>query len=1072
MKTHMKQAVRAVLGVLMCMAMFTIASTVHAQTTTGSIYGTVTDPGGATIPNCTVTAQNVATKVSQSTVTNGSGDYTFQTVDPGDYQVSTTSSGFKSQTQTGISVSANQNVHVTFALTLGSTAEKVEVTAGVTMVDTRESQIAETIGQKRLQELPSVNRDVYSLLQTIPGVTNYSADSLIGSAGGTTFSVNGLAVGTAAFYIDGAYNNAFKNAGNGGNVVPNPDALQEFRVITSNFDAEFGRTPGAVVNTITRSGTDSFHGEAYDYIRNDVFNAKNYFLDSVTPLKQNQFGGTLGGPMLRNGKAFFFGAYQGTIQHTPANVAGTAIVTPTALERTGDFRKSTIVPNVTCNGVKGVICPSAIDPVAANLLQFVPVYDPVAKRTVQQTANADDTVNQGLGRIDYHGFNNHSIELMFFNQRGTENAPGGGGNQILDYSGEVNTENQLNAVIADTWIISANTVNTLRLFYTDNRFITSNIFPEHTLASLGSQASEGGPIFGPPVFNITGFWQMGPSASGPNDLSQLSYGLIDTVNLNRGQHSMKLGGSYALARFSTDGNKTAGGVFTFTGAATKNPVADFLEGKANKLVQTSTSVHREHSYDPALFFQDDWQIRPRLNINLGLRWEVFPPYPGDGNGGTFRANTQSTVIPSAPLGLLFEGDHGVPAGVFATSFTRFAPRVGFAADVFGHGRTSLRGGFGIFYYDQAEILTGQLTQQPYVLSITTNQTPNLVTPYAPAADPFPFVFNPAKPVFISGGTVLGISPSGGAIPYVEEYNLTVEQQLNRNFSLHVGYVGNATRKDYLAHDINAPTYTPGASTTTAGINARRPYQPNPKAYTFADIQLNDNVNNGTYNSLQVTLRGRVTSRFTMLASYVWGKSLNFDGPNVDGLDISKNFGPSTVDLRQRFVASYTYAFPDLNRFGVFGRQVVDGWHVSGITAFSSGNNFTVTSGVDTNLDGNNNDRVNIVGAPYLPNSQSRTQKIQAFINPSAFQVPTGPYGNEQARSLVGPGNINTDLSLFKDFPIGDRMTFRFRAEAFNVFGNVNLGNPRTNLLILNTGVSQITSAAPARILQFAGKLRF
>ncbi len=1068
----MKQAVQTSFGLLMCVATFMIASTLHAQSTTGSIYGTVTDPGGSAIAACAVTAQNVATRVSQTTVTNGSGAYTFQTVDPGDYQVSTTAAGFKSQTQTGVSVSANQNVHVTFALTVGSAAEKVEVTAGVTMVDTRESQIAETIGQKRLQQLPSVNRDVYSLVQTVPGVTNYSADTLTGSAGGTNFSVNGLTAGMVSFYLDGAYNNAFKNAGNGGNPVPNPDSLQEFRIITSNFDAEFGRTPGAVVNTITRSGTDSFHGEAYDYIRNDVFNAKNYFLDTVTPLKQNQFGGTMGGPLLRNGKAFFFGAYQGTILHTPANVSGTAIVTPTALERTGDFRKSTIVPNVSCKGVKGVICPSAIDPVAKNLLQFVPVYDPVGKRTIQQTANADNTVNQGLGRIDYHGFPNHTIEMMFFNQQGTANAPLGGGNQIVSYSGELNTENQLNAVLADTWVISANTVNSLRLFYTDNRYVTSNIFPDHTLASLGSQAAEGGPIFAPPVFNITGFWSMGPTSSGPNDLTQLAYGLIDTVNLNRGHHSMKMGGSFALARFASDGNKTAGGVFTFTGAATKSPLADFLEGKANKLVQTSTSIHREHSYDPALYFQDDWQIRPRLNINLGLRWEVFPPYPGDGNGGTFRANTRSTLIPTAPLGLLFEGDKGVPAGVYATSFTRFAPRVGFAADVFGHGRTSLRGGFGIFYYDQAEILTGQQTQQPYVLSITTNQTPNLVTPYAPNADPFPFVYNPANPIFISGGTVLGVPTSGGAVPYVEEYNLTVEQQLNRNFALHIGYVGNATRKDYLAHDINAPTYAPGASTTTAGINARRPYQPSPKTYTFADIQLNDNVNNGTYNSLQVTVRGRVAPRFTMLASYVWGKSLNFDGPNVDGLDISKNFGPSSVDLRQRFVASYIYQLPDVNRFGIFGREALDGWNVSGITAFSSGSNFSVTSGVDTNLDGNNNDRADVVGNPYLSNSRSRTQKIQAFINPGAFQVSTGPYGNEQARSLVGPGNINTDLSLFKDFPIHDQVRLRFRAEAFNVFGNVNLGNPRTNLLVLNTGVSQITSAAPARILQFAGKLFF
>jgi hypothetical protein len=1064
----------------MLLGMVSVTQALRAQSTTGTIYGTVADPTGASIPGCKVTARNVATGVSQSTVTNGSGAYTFQTVDPGDYEVSSTATGFKTQTQKDVRVAANDNVHVAFALTLGNTTETVEVVAGTTMVDTREAQIATTIGQRELQQLPSLNRDVYSLVATVPGVTNYSAAPLTGDLDGTSFSVNGLPANMVSFYLDGAFNNVYKD-GSAGNAVPNPDALEEFHLITSNFDAEFGRTPAAVVNVITRSGTRNFHGEAYDYIRNDMFNAKNYFLTSVTPLKQNQFGGNFGGPLLKNGKAFFFVDYEGTIVHTPANVAATAIVTATALERTGDFRQSKVLPNVSCNGVKYVICPSAIDPVAANLLKFVPVYDSTLNQTVQQSSNGNQLVNQGTARLDYHGFHNHSIELMFFTQHGTQNTPGAGGNQIYSYAGAVDNEIQDNIVAGDTWILSPHTVNSFRAFYTQNRYIQANAI-NNTLASIGSQAAEGGPIFSPPVFIINGYWQMGPNAAGPNDNDQQAFGAFNTFNLTRGHHDIKVGGSYVWEKYSANGNKTAGANFTFTGAATAstvngktvngNALADFLEGKANSLLQTSSSIQRQYSYDPALYVQDDWQIRPRLNVNLGLRWEVFPPFPGQGVYGTFAPNVQSKVVPTAPLGLLYQGDPGIPAGVYATSWTRFAPRVGFAFDMFGNGRTSLRGGYGIFYFDQAEIQTGQQLQQPFVASITTNKPLNLVTPYAPNPDPFPFVYNPANPRFVSGTTIFAVPRSGGAVPYVEEYNLNIQQQLSPGFSMQIGYVGNATRKNYLQHDINAPVYVSGAATTAAGINARRPYEPTPNTYTFQAIQLNDNVDNDTYNSLQASLRGRVGKNLTMRLSYVWGKSLGYSGPIVDQSDIARNYGPLAIDLRQRFVASYDYLLPEVHRFGAFGQEAINGWHISGITAFSSGSPFTVTSGVDTNLDGTVNDRADIVGNPYFDNSRSRAQKIQQFINPASFAVPSGPYGDEQQRSLVGPGNINTNLALFKEFPIHENLRLLFRAEAFNAFGNVNLNNPRTGLTALNTNVSQITGAADARIWQFAAKLRF
>ncbi|HEX5283411.1 MAG TPA: TonB-dependent receptor, partial [Bryocella sp.] len=332
--THFLMAFAAVI-------VLTITLNLSAQTTTGSIYGAVADSSGAAIPNASVTIKDVHSGATQSTMTNNSGEYTFPVVQPSDYAVSSTAQGFKTQTQTGVALSANENVHVTFSLTAGAVTENVDVEAGLTLVDTRESQLGETIDQQRLQDLPTLNRSTYDLVQLMPGVTNYNADTQTGSRDGTKFSVNGMPTDMVSGYIDGAYNDSYKQGGL--NKVPNPDALQEFRVLTSNFDAEFGRSPGGVVNVITRSGTQHYHGTAYEYVRNDLFNARNYFQSPGPrqPYKQNQFGGTFGGPVPVVKNTFMFFSYEELLLHQTANVNAGTIIVPTDRERQGDFSQST-----------------------------------------------------------------------------------------------------------------------------------------------------------------------------------------------------------------------------------------------------------------------------------------------------------------------------------------------------------------------------------------------------------------------------------------------------------------------------------------------------------------------------------------------------------------------------------------------------------------------------------------------------------------------------------------------------------------------------------------------------------
>lgn len=1052
-----------------------------AQSTTGSVYGTVTDSTGAIVPGIVITITNVETGKAQTALANDSGEYLFPTMEPGNYAVSASQPGFKSVTQKGIALSANQNIHANFVLEIGSTSDTVTVSADTTLVDTRGSQLAETIEKERIQDLPLNGRNAYDLATIVPGVSTYNQDSAIGSRTGANFSINGLPTRDVSYYLDGAYDTGIFQ--NGGNILPNPDALREFRLLTSNFDAEFGRSPGGVLNIITNSGTKAFHGKVYEYLRNDAFNGNNYFStgsDAVTPLKQNQFGANVGGPLLSRGRAFFFLSYEGLRIHTPVQVNSTAIVTATALERMGDFSQTkaangTIIPalkGVACNGGNAlVICPASLDPVALALLKFVPVYDSTTKSTIQQRASGNSTSNQGLARIDYQPTAKHQVELLFFNTRGTNVQPNAGGNQIFGYSGMQNYENVVNAVVADTWTISAHVLNTFRGFYTQNRYIIDNLYAGHNLSDFGSQIPIGAPVAAPLRAAITGYFIMGTNQAGPNDQSQLTFGIVDTMNLSLGRHDMKLGGAVIRNKYSATASQFAGGNATFTGSTTGNALADFLEGKANTFVQSDNLQPRYHQMNPSLFIQDDWKASKRLTLNLGVRWEAFPPFSGTKTSGTFVAGRQSKVFPSAPVGLLYEGDDNVPAGVYHTSYTKFGPRVGFAYDVFGDGKTSLRGGFGVFYEQQIVGVVNNLTQQPFGLSVTVNKTPNLVNPYAPGKTPFPTAFDPANPKFTSGATITGIPADGGSLPYVEQYNLTMEQQLSPQWALRVAYVGNAGRKFFIIHDSNAPVYAPGAATTTVGINARRPYQPTPATFTYGAINLYDPANNSGYNGLQTSIRGRIGRNLNLLTSYVWSKTLNYDVPFVDFSDIRKNRGLANEDIRNRYVLSLIYKVPDTRFGGEIGKLALSGWQVNGVTILSSGTPFTVTSGVDTNLDGTANDRPNLTGNPYLSESRGRDEKIARYFNTTAFSTPVGaPYGTARRNSVIGPKNVNTNLSAFKTFPLYRESSLQFRAEVFNAFGNVNLNNP--NALLTSPQFGQITGAGPARIGQFALKLLF
>ena len=691
------------LGLLLALPLAAVA-----QITTATIVGTITDSNNASLPSAKVTARNVDTGLTRTVSSGEDGTYRLEFLPVGNYEIEVTATGLKKTTRSGIVLQVNDSVRVDVGLTIGDVTEAVTISEAPPAINTTSAEIGRTIQSAEITNLPLVERNVYALLDLTPGVQSNN-NGVAAASTGTNSLILGFpeqrtlinggtdgGTGSVNYYLDGGSN--MTNLRNTGNVLPNPDAIQEFRVQTNSYNAEYGRFANGIINVLTKSGTNRFRGSLFEFVRNTVFNANDYAsLLERSPFRRNQFGGVLGGPIKRD-KTFFFGSYSG-LRQTTSTFLNNAIV-PTALERVGDFTASGTRPTdpatgavFVCNGVTGVICANRIDPVAARIIKdYIPLANLANSRWQGNIPSPFDT-NEYLGKVDHQLNEAHRLTFNYFTTAGSNQVRAGGGN--LPWASQQFKWRQHNVNLSDVWIISPSKINQAWITYTRNFGGRLNL-PATSLGDLGSTfAIQGAPSL--PQISVAGFFTLSNSIGGPVAGTNF-YSIRDVFSWNKGDHSIKLGGELSLNKDIQDTLLNNYGVFTFNNGATRNAFADFLLGIPSAITQDAPVTGLTNTWYTAFFLQDDYRVHSRLTLNLGLRWDIqTPPTDPLNRFVNYVPGRKSVVNTIAPTGLLFFGDEGVERGGIPVSYKHVSPRIGFAWDPFGDGKTSLRGGFGIFY---------------------------------------------------------------------------------------------------------------------------------------------------------------------------------------------------------------------------------------------------------------------------------------------------------------------------------------------------------------------------------------
>ncbi len=1108
----MKISLRCVLGVVVTL-LFT-GSIAWAQAT-AQLNGRVTDESGAVLPGATVTATQTDTGFSRTVVTDETGAWVMPNVPIGPYRLEISLQGFRTYVQTGIVLQVNANPVIAASLALGNLEETVAVDAAAPLVDVRSAGISDVVEQERIVELPLQGRQVTDLIVLAGGAVNTGRISALSTSNSVAISVAGGLRNGVEYMLDGAAHNSPHDLGN--LPFPFPDALQEFSVANGGLAAATGMHSSASVNAVTKSGTNQFHGNGFEFFRDSRFNAPTAFA-AIGPdgkkkgdgLSRNQFGATIGGPLVRDRLFFFAGYERNRVRQTGTD--NFAFV-PTPAMMAGDF---TAYASPACNAGRQVtlrapfvnnrIDPALFSPQAVKIVNsgWIPSSNNPCGET-QYDVNFDNNDEQYVTRVDYQLSSNHSVfgrYLDTFERRPPKLAQT---HDILTiqtaYLPYRNRRAQMGA-FGDTQVFGSNMVNQIRATFASTRTRANQ--PAEEFFDAGSLGI-------PNVYSyVPGTMTVIVGATG-NDIrfsgnhtvaakvDSKVYQVSDDLSRVWGRHQVGVGANIQYAYF--DGWDYAGsnGTFTFNGSNTGLALSDFLLGQMSSFGHSSPNINTNHQWYVGLYSQDAWRATDRVTLNLGLRWD---PYLGTvWENGTisnfsmdnFRNLVRSTSFPNAPAGLLFPGDAGFPPGTTGTNrqWLNLSPRIGAAWDLRGDGRTAVRSSYAVNYdfpggaYQQSASNVPPFNNRVSVSGNIPFADPYATIPGGPPQHPVQ-IPAPSNAVFPLLAPYSSIDPDTNSIR-VQAWNATVEQQIGADWQVAASYLGSYIDRIWGRGQVNQGVYMGlGACTlqgvsyatcsTRANLQARRPLtllnsregQYFAEVYTFTDVGVQN------YRGLKLSFRRRASDGVSISGNYTISHCTTdspYGGRFVSDFEYSDPGNPSfdkgNCPFNRRLIGAFTvgYLTPQFGNTAI--RAIASDWRVSGILNTQSGNWLTVTTGRDPALTGIPAQRVNQVSDnPY----GART--LTSYLDPSAFSFPDpGTLGNHPARSFEGPGFWKVDLALARVMRLAAARTVELRVEAFNIFNTFNWGDPNTTLESGTFGRITTQNGDP-RIMQFAVKYGF
>lgn len=1055
------------------MLLFLLTVPSPAQTT-GSIGGTTLDSTQAVLAGVRTVLVNTGTGESRQTLTSGDGHFLFTDLVAGRYRIRLSASGFKEVLIDNVELAVGQQINLHPVLEVGAVTESIEVTGTPPPVSTTSSSVSHVVDSQKIDRLPLNGRNALQLVALVPGVVSVGKLGQFGAMQ-ESFQVSGGRRTEVNFLLDGGTNvNTFYNIAN---EYPNPDALQEFSVNLRGYSAVFGRGVNNVT-AVTKSGTNSFHGSAFEFLRNTVLDARPFFAARRSPYKRNQYGGTLGGPIVRN-RLFFFGGYQGTKERgSPGEVRYRTL---TAAERNGQFAATIRDPDAANAPFPGNQIPAnRIQPYASRFIsQYLPAPNSGPDFFTFAPAQKLDQ-NQVIAKADYAITNNDRLSFRYLYNDIPQVGPG-----TIDNSWAVilPTRSQ-NWNLGYSRVFSPNLVTDLRLTYVRNTFGVRTE-QDFSLRALGLDVDDSNAVtdFGLSSharITVAGFFTANPAIP-TRDIVPTTH-LNSTTSWIAGRHAFQFGLELYRNRVNQIQNWHTGGGLTFNGFATGNAAADYLLGQYNQYRQISPLVTRLRQTLPSLFVQDDFRISRTFTLNLGLRWDPFRAWVSENDVlSAFSPGAQSTIYPKMGPGLLYPGDSGLPRSIIGNRYNNFAPRAGLAWDVKGDGRTSIRAGAGLFYMPMTRGIQFNRFPliQPFALDAQINggRTDALwaAAPYS-GRNPFP------RPDVSdqAGLQSLDFLPTAGhtafALPYKTQtslqWNFSIQQAIWRDAVIEIGYIGSSSSHLYSSGERNWAVYVPGQS-TVANTQARRLY---PHIGPLQDQRANLSAN---YNSFQLTFTKRYSQGFSILSAYTWAKGLGVLGGFTEGAANQRNpynqdldYSRVQGDIRHNWVTSFNWESPFRNDSNPWLRRLLGGWQFNGINSLRTGFPFTIRSGRDNSFTGINQDTADQTGEWRLSGDRSRGEIAARYFDTSAFaQNPVGTFGSLGINSLEGPGFWNFDLGITRTFSISESRRFEVRAISYNLVNWVNLGSPAGVQGAQGTLDLQLTSPTFGRITTTQGDAR-